>query len=245
VLWGDSHADALAPALRQIANTEGYNFIEMTKAGCLPLKGAVSYDWGHPVVAGTCMHYNDEVLNLIAADHRIRIVIIAGRWEAPFFEGNTNPLITDLAHERDRPSPESVPSTFVKSLSAAIQSLQRVDKHVIVIDDVPNFEFDPLCKVRTAAIPARRTMAALLGLDTDSHGVAPRGFVSASNQSTNLLRQIREANRGVELIDLESSLCNSQNLCAYMDGGRLLYSDADHLTADGARYALRSFLLPH
>jgi len=51
-------------------------------------------------------------------------------------------------------------------------------------------------------------------------------------------------NGGLEVVDLKSTLCNNQNLCAYMDGNQLLYSDEQHLTADGARYALRNFRLP-
>jgi hypothetical protein len=62
--------------------------------------------------------------------------------------------------------------------------------------------------------------------------------------STDMLNQIHQMISGIELIDLKSMLCNSQNLCAYMDGNQLLYSDEQHLTADGARYALRNFRLP-
>ena len=244
VLWGDSHSAVLAPALRQAANTEGYSFIQMNKSSCLPLNGAAIFMPQHPLVARECIHFNNEVLNLVAADRRIRIVIMAGRWADPFREGNIYPLVSDLAHERELPSSDSVRSTFVQSLSASFRLLQKAGKHVIVIDDVPNFDFDPLWRFRTAHIPVRLAMASCLGADTDNPGLAPAAFASAANVSTSLLNQTTERVTGVELIDLKSMLCDSQNLCAYVNGGRLLYSDGHHVTAEGARYALRNFRLP-
>jgi peptidoglycan/LPS O-acetylase OafA/YrhL len=244
VLWGDSHSGVLAEVLRQDANSQGYNFIQMSKSACLPLKDAAIFDRKHPLLASKCIDFNNEVLNLIAADRRIRIVIMAGHWEAPFIVGTENQLIPDLAYEQEIPPEESARRTFIGSLSASIQSLQRDGKRVIVFDDVPNFDFDPLSRFRTANIPARHMMAVSFRLDTGDRGVSTPGFVSASSISSDLLDQIHKRISGVELINLKSMLCNSQNLCVYMDDNRLLYRDGVHLTATGARYALRNFRFP-
>jgi hypothetical protein len=42
-IWGDSHAAALAPGLRTLAIAQGYGFVQLTKAACLPLTGVVRY----------------------------------------------------------------------------------------------------------------------------------------------------------------------------------------------------------
>lgn len=245
VLWGDSHAGMYAPALRQIANSEGYNFVEMGKSVCLPMKGATLFLPEHPSFARECAEFNKRALGLIAADLRIQIVIMAGVWESPFYESTTDPLISDLAHEREIPSAAAVRTTFVDSLSGTIQYLQKHGKHVIVFDNAPIFDFDAQSRFRTLQIPARHAVATLLGLEIGNHGMAPRAFVSASSVSTSLLKQVVDATPGAELIDLKPMLCNSQDLCKYIDGNQLLYRDEGHLTPDGARYALRGFRLPY
>lgn len=245
VLWGDSHAGALATALRRESNTEGYKFIQLGKSACLPLKAAALFLREHPSVASECMHFNNKVLGLISADPRIQIVIMAGRWESPFLENNTNPLISNLVLERERPSPAAIRTTFVDSLSSAILNLQDSGKRVIVIDDVPNFDFDALYRFRTSRIPARRFIGSFLGLDVGYQGMAPAAFVAASNTSSSLLKQVAGRTAGSELIEPRTMLCNSQNFCKFMDGDRLLYRDGGHLTPDGAQYALRDFHLPH
>jgi hypothetical protein len=246
VLWGDSHSAALAPALRQTANVEGYNFIQMSKASCLPLTGVAKSVRQHPLAATECVHFNDEVLNLIAADHRIRIVIMAGRWADPFRGGGKiYPLHSLGALARESHSPDSPGSEFVQSLSASIRLLQKAGKHVIVFGDVPIFDFDPAWRFRTAHIRARLAMAIWLGADTDNPGLAPAAEVSAAITSTDVLSQTLKGIPGVELIDLGSMFCDSKNLCAYKDGDRMLYSDEQHLTPEGARYALRNFRFPN
>lgn len=245
VLWGDSHSAALAPAVRQAANTEGYNFIQMTKASCLPLTGVAKSVPQHPLAASECVHFNNTVLNLIVADSRIRIVIMAGRWADPFRDGgNIYPLYSLISHTPELHFPESVRSEFAQSLSASIRVLQNASKRVIVFDDVPFFDFDPWSRFQTAHIPARLAVAIWLGADTDNPGLAPASSVSAANMSADVLSQTLEGISGVELVDLKSKFCNNKNLCAYMDGDRMLYLDEQHLTAEGARYALRNFRFP-
>jgi peptidoglycan/LPS O-acetylase OafA/YrhL len=244
VLWGDSHAAALAPALRETSNTQGYNFIQINKSSCLPLQAAALFLSDHPLVARECIRFNNEVLKLIAGDPRIRVVVMAGRWADPFRDGNIYPLVSDLVQERELSSTDSVRGAFVQSLALSIRTLQEAGKKVIVVDDVPNFNFDPLLRFRSAQIPARHLMAVWLGAGIGDQGLAPPAFLPAASMSTKLLSQTQEKLSGVELIDLKSKFCNSQNLCAYIDGDRLLYSDSHHVTPDGARYALQRFRLP-
>jgi peptidoglycan/LPS O-acetylase OafA/YrhL len=245
VLWGDSHSAALGPALRQSANTQGYNFIQLGKSSCLPLNGVAKIVPQHPLVVGECIHFNQQVLNLIAADSRIRIVIMAGVWSEPFRDGDhQRPLVSDLDDASKLPSSELIKEEFVQSLYASVRSLRSAGKCVVVVDDVPNFEFDPMRRFLTARIAPRRAIAVWLGADTGIRGFSPSAFASAANISTALLHETLAGIPGVELVDLQSALCNGQGLCAYQNGDQLLYSDGQHLTADGARFALRNFRLP-
>jgi hypothetical protein len=48
----------------------------------------------------------------------------------------------------------------------------------------------------------------------------------------------------VQFVELKPALCGADNMCAYRIGDRLLYDDTQHLSANGAAYALRDFHLP-
>jgi hypothetical protein len=157
---------------------------------------------------------------------------------------NIGPRVDNLERRSDLAHLDSVRNALSRSLLAQIQLLQENGKHIILIDDVPNFSFDPSLTFRTSRMPVRHTIAAWLGVGSESLGFAPDGRITEDEMSTDMLNQIHQMISGIELIDLKSMLCNSQNLCAYMDGNQLLYSDEQHLTADGARYALRNFRLP-
>ena len=126
-----------------------------------------------------------------------------------------------------------------------MQRLQSVGKQVIVIADVPSFTLDPLWRVETERIRARRHLAAWLRIpDSADTGFAPPDAAPEIALSTSLLHQAVAGLPGVELVHPAAALCASPTRCAYRDGNDLLYIDSSHLSAEGARYALRGLQLP-
>ncbi len=245
-LWGDSHAAALAPGLRSVAAEQGYGLIQMNKAACLPLTGALRYIPLIPAQAARCLSFNRKVLNLLQSDHRIRIVILAGDWAGCLDRTWERGWLTaDPAHASTMPSLDAVRALFIDSLRAQIETLRSAGKVVLVMEDIPNFDFDPLEGVRTARIPARRILSSWLGAgDASDSGFAPNGVASADALANLTLRQAVPSEEGVDLIDLKPALCAAPGRCAYRDGDRLLYADSGHLTPYGAHYAVRKLRLP-
>jgi peptidoglycan/LPS O-acetylase OafA/YrhL len=254
-LWGDSHAAALAPGLRSAATAQGYSFVQLTKTSCLPLTGVIRYIPRIPAQAARCLNFNRKVLALIEADRRVRVVILTGAW-AGCLERTWEAgwLTTDASRKPEFwttsqgriPSQSAVQTLFIQSLAAQIQTLRNGGKNVIVLEDVPNFNFDPILRVRAEHIPARAALAKALqfGPEIDP-GFAPNnGDASANAVTANSLHQAAPPQAGVALIDLKPAFCTNSNHCLYRDGGRLLYFDSGHLTAYGANFALRSFRLP-
>jgi hypothetical protein len=96
------------------------------------------------------------------------------------------------------------------------------------MDDVPEFEIDPLQKFRTAHVPPRHLLATLLGADTRESSLAPAADVTAAETASGLLKQLTASLTGVELIDLKSTLCDSRNFCRYKVGEQMLFSDKNH-----------------
>lgn len=245
-LWGDSHAAALAPALRAEVTDRGGNLAEYLKSSCLPLAGYAKSVPGHPSVVEECIEFNQKVLERIQTNAHIRTVVLAGRWEDPFLDDAPEPLLE--AHERLLAASEPLAEEkerLVAGLEKNIAALEATGKHVVVIDDVPNFDFDPLYRTRTDAIPTRKMLASWMKESDIPAGRAPASFRDAAARSEEALRLVHAQNQEVPVIDLRSMFCDGNGMCAYMEQGRLLYADPQHLTAAGAFYALRNVRLPN
>jgi peptidoglycan/LPS O-acetylase OafA/YrhL len=245
-LWGDSHSASLAPGLRAVASAQGHAFVELGKASCPPLIGATHSIPRIPLLAAGCERFNGKALEVLEARRDIRIVVLAAVWAAPLYRDWADGwLVANAAQANHVPTDEESRRLFVQSLAATIRSLQESGKQVVVVEDVPSFEVDPVWRVRSQLIPARRGLDLWLGVgDAADPGFAPPDDDRSIAESNALLEETASEFKGVALVDLKPAICPNPALCAYRDGQTLLYVDSSHLSADGARYALRQFRLP-
>ena len=248
-LWGDSHAAALAPGLRALAASQGYSLVELAKNSCPPLIGAAHYLPWQPRAAAACAGFNRRGLDLLVADRRVRIVVLAASWAAPLNQYWMDGwLVTEpetaqrIDAQTQAPTPEASHRLLVQALSATLQSLQAAGKQVIVLEDTPYFDFDPVLRVRGAKIFPRRKLAEWLGSPLASDpGLAAPAQAPGIARSIAALRQAVAANPGATLAGPNPALCPTPAMCAYRDGEKLLFLDNSHLTAYGSGFALRGF----
>jgi peptidoglycan/LPS O-acetylase OafA/YrhL len=78
VLWGDSHAAALAGAMQQLAVRHGYGFEQLTKASCPPLPTIRFQSALRPTFEGTCTAFNRAVLQQVRGDSGIPVLFWLG-----------------------------------------------------------------------------------------------------------------------------------------------------------------------
>ncbi|HEX3919802.1 MAG TPA: acyltransferase family protein [Caulobacteraceae bacterium] len=99
LLWGDSHAGDLAEPLAELAQADGANFMQATKAGCPPVVDI----GGSPDCAG----FNARIMAAISQD-RPDVVVLSARWERDKRLGATIRALTGrgLAVMLVGPSPE-------------------------------------------------------------------------------------------------------------------------------------------
>jgi peptidoglycan/LPS O-acetylase OafA/YrhL len=245
-IWGDSHAAALAPGLRAAAHGQGYGFVELAKNSCPPLTGATHYLPLVPLRAEACTRFNGRILGLLEAEPRIRIVVLAASWAAPLHRNSMDGWLTnDAARPADSPTLEASRQIFAQSLADSIRALQAAGKQVILVQDPPNFDFDPMMKLRTAQIPMRRALAGWLGWPVAADpGFGPPAVDPTIPLSISVLQQTAVSLPGVMLLDLRPALCPIPGQCAYRDGDRPLFIDSSHLSPYGAGFALKGFSLP-
>jgi peptidoglycan/LPS O-acetylase OafA/YrhL len=244
-LWGDSHAAALAPALRSSANDHGYGFAELEKNSCTPLIGATHYIPRLPLLAAACLRFNRSTFDLLQSDRRISVVVLVASWAAPLNRSWLDGwLSADPAHEPRVPTPEATRQLYVESLARTIRALRAAGKQVIVLRDTPAFGFDPLMRIRTARIPARHMLAHWFGArGADDPGSARPAGDASIPIANSVLEEAVSQFPGVPLIDLAPALCPAPTLCSYRDGDTLLYVDSTHLSPAGATRALAAFPL--
>ncbi len=245
-LWGDSHSAAIAPGLRALAQARGYGFVQLGKASCPPLTGATHFIPRIPILGKGCLGFNAAVLATLRSDSRIRIVILSAGWAAPFYRDWENGwLSAELAHAHEAPTAQATNELFHTSLRDTIASLQSSGKQVIILEDVPEFTMDPLWRIESERIPARRQLVQWLNIsDTRDPGTAVIDSSPNVVLSRSLIEQTVAQSSGVQLIDPAVSLCANAGQCAYRNADSLLYIDSNHLSPEGARRALGNFQFP-
>ena len=113
------------------------------------------------------------------------------------------------------------------------------------MDDVPSFDLDPYAQFWTNAIPLRRAIAAAMRVPQIGDEAPPSSrMASYFSLASTLLHDAVAALPGVTLVDLKHSLCKQTGECAFRKNGYPLYFDYQHLSPEGARYALQDFRLP-
>ncbi len=241
-LLGDSHASALEPALGALAQAAGLGLVSLIKASCPPLgRNITKFQSNRPAHADDCRLYNAAALQRVIDRTAITTVIVAGYWSAPigadsaqfYFDARLPPPTLSDEHNWRQ---------LEVGLSELVDELQRAGKQVWIATDAPRFETDPLLVLRSGLIERRAELASWLGWPV-SVAKAELGAGSAhlpaidDSRADAIVRRVAEAH-GAGLIDLHAPLCADGGRCSFIRDGRLLYSDRQHLTADGAERAL-------
>jgi peptidoglycan/LPS O-acetylase OafA/YrhL len=116
VLWGDSHALLLLPAVQAVAERHGAQLQFATMSTCKPLMNAQPRDPS----AQQCQNFNQTVLGAIERV-RPRVVILAGYW------GNSDS--------------SAVGPTFGEKLEDTLKQINADGRRTCLVRDVPTFRY--------------------------------------------------------------------------------------------------------
>lgn len=228
ILMGDSHANALAPALAQAARAAGRPFWHITKASCLPLADHAEDIPDRPAHYAECLAYQQAAYALVERHGRGATVLLAGYWAAV----REAPLRSPGHATQGDPL-----AVLGDALAGSIARLRRAGAEPVVVADVPHLAFDPYERRVGALIPARRALATALGGDAGEQENVTRAGELRADPSRPIILQTAKAAPGVRLVDPYAALC-AQGRCRYGDERALYYVDWQHLTPQGARAAL-------
>jgi peptidoglycan/LPS O-acetylase OafA/YrhL len=228
ILWGDSHGDALLPAVDAAAARAGRKGLFVAHGRCPPLLQLSLSD--EPT--SRCAELNDAVLKL-AQRNEIRTLILVARWA--YYDQGTG-YGPDATEERrlidldPPPVPDgSQHAEFARLLERTVRTLRSAGYRVIIVAPVPEPGID---------VPEALARDASFGL----HDSQALPIAAYRTRAGFVLRDLASVHRdyGIAIVDPAQVLCSSRQ-CAVMRDGKPLYVDHHHLSVFGALQISRLF----
>jgi peptidoglycan/LPS O-acetylase OafA/YrhL len=206
VLWGNSHADHLSPAVLAWAQGRGLGVRQATRSGCLPLLRPRA-----GLVDPGCVRFNRAAVAEWRGK-RPRVVLIGAGWTLLMAKasGDDAVVLEALADELTH---------TVRALRAALGAEARI----VLLGTTPDHAFSP------ARCRARRVF---LDLDPARCDRAKPDNLVMARAVDRRLAEIAAAEPGVILYRPWDALCEGDR-CQTRGVGGPWYSDPSHLTAAG------------
>ena len=214
LVWGDSWAIAWAPAMDEVLKREGRSGILAVRSACAPLSGV------HNTKSPTCLERNAQVLEWIRLNRPERVYLIAA-WQAW-----TNPVGAYPLEDRSGAQPNG--RIFAVAYPRTLEAIKPYVKEIVVLAPLPG---------APDFLPAKLALADWSGRQRPP----PVSRVEFNEDVAEFWRVARQPVAGVLMIDPAPWFCD-QTACRYLDAGKLLYRDGDHLNVDGARFVARHLM---
>ncbi len=213
LLWGDSHALALFPAVDAAAKATGISGLHASLFQCPPVPGV-----DVNVADVDCSGFNRRISNLIDSE-RFDAVILDAYWSN---------YLTPRVRVPNGFGGGGPSEFFEAQLAASIQRLSSKGIAVFVVDQVPstrNFR------------PEQLARAVWWGRKVDEPGISVAEYASRMQPFQTALSGLR-----FERISLVNYLCIDGSFCPAVADGWPNYFDPNHLSAHGAMKVTPAFI---
>jgi peptidoglycan/LPS O-acetylase OafA/YrhL len=221
VIWGDSHAAAMAPAILESAKRHGARGAFIGAGSCPPLT-AFELIGARRSVKRTCRDTNAAVLDFLRG-HPATTVFMVARWPKYALGNEYGDEGLFFDPRQIAPPVPGQAQKFAASLDATLGELRDMRVRPILVMDVPEPGYD---------VPYAASRALLE--DRPANDVAPSPSAVANRQrQARAIMTAAARLHDAELVDPTSAFCTA-SACRVEKDGVLLYSDADHLSLSGA-----------
>jgi hypothetical protein len=218
VLWGDSHALAIAPQMSKTAAEVGLRGYFVATGGCPPLLGLEDFE---ARTFGKCAEPGALITELLR-NANIKTVVFFSRW-ALYAEGAASPNETGVTirHFVDA-DPAGNRRVFETLLDKTVRRITDTARDVVIFGPVPELPYNlqsAVIKSMMRREPATFSLP-LADFQDRQRNVLP--FLAQLSQMPN-----------THVFFPHQMLCQGTE-CRTMDKGGPLYSDDDHLNERGA-----------
>jgi peptidoglycan/LPS O-acetylase OafA/YrhL len=211
LVWGDSHAAALKPAIKADAERYGIPVWLASLSGCLPVLGHETRQ--------QCQDFNHATLQSIR-EHKIRDVVLAARWSLYLYGEEDGDMQHVLYREDSRPVAEQ---EVAKDLTAMVHSLREAGARVWIFKEVP---------LQRQGTVARLASLAMVGRSAERLGRPIAEHLARQQFLNSLFDQLSEQDPQVRIIDPTALMCPA-GVCRAEFDGYSQYMDENHLSDKG------------
>ena len=224
IVWGDSHAAALAPALREQARRAGISLALAGHSACPPIDGLHREQ--------VCEDFNQEAKRLLAQP-QLHDVILVAHWSI-YAQGEENGRTDLMIHAPGsrQADVDYAQRQLAAGLQASIEQLRAAGKRVWLVKEAPEQRVD---------IAQRLARLAMLGAPTAGFG---RPQVERDHRQAfidQLFHRLGERDDQVRVLDPTPLFCADGQTCVAEERGEALYRDTNHLSDGGALKAVPLF----
>lgn len=224
VLWGDSHAEAFATGVDEVAARQEIGGYMITKHACPPLLGISRGSSG-------CPRFNEMVLEFLADRPELDTVVLSARWALSATgqrygqeEGERVRLVDLQAGDTD--SGEANEVLLARGLERTVAALRKLGRRVVVVGQVPEIGIN---------VPGAYQVARLTGRDVNDLIAPTTAEFERRRAGVQRATAGLESVSGVTVVEPSDMLCDSR-ICAVTVDGYALYRDNGHLSSMGAIY---------
>lgn len=219
VLWGDSLAGALLPGLHEQLAKRGAAYVAVLSDGCIPVEGIARTK---EIEFGCDPQRHTAAVDEIIRQPSLKTVVWIGNF-ALLTGGKPLDYVIDGA--------PATPATVRERMLATAHRLEAAGKRLVLIGNTPQFS-------QPAADYAMRMYARNgAGVERQTQ-YRPRAEVERGfGNLAEVLREIRPTSQIIDGLDV---FCPGGQCGSHDAAGRLLYTDALHLSHQGARTLARA-----
>ena len=225
VVWGDSHAEAVAYALHLAASEIGISGVVIFTNGCRPLLGV--YRKGKH----RCQTFNDSVLQYIYSSPSLKHVFLAAYWRIPFTgQGYDNHNFLIMDDQTLSVSAVENRRVFRRGMERTLRALKEYDS--AIIQDIPEIgsQFGK-------SVTSHFVRQAWLGNGSSAELTFETGSDPFDQEFDDMISSLTSIQ---QYIQVTPSLCFNGK-CPLKSNGKLVYSDGDHLSKYGASLLAPTF----
>jgi peptidoglycan/LPS O-acetylase OafA/YrhL len=228
VLWGDSHARALAAGVSWSAARHGLRGKFIARSACPPLLGVERPG------RTSCQAFNQAVLRMLSQAPQVRTVLLSARWALSAdgtryaHESGQAVRLVDLQDGGDGRRCNA--AVFETGLRRTIDQLHRLGKQVVLVRSIPEVGYD---------VPSAYLVARITGRDANALVSPSLGDYRRRTRDVAAIFARLSRYAGIGFVDPSSYLCGAR--CLVVRAGHPMYRDDDHLSTFGSDYVSPAF----
>jgi peptidoglycan/LPS O-acetylase OafA/YrhL len=214
ILWGDSHAEHMAPILEAAAKGDNSSFI-LYRTCPAALGGHVRRIWKEqPDYVANCANWREAAIKFLHDRADVNLVVLSASW--------TN-LGTVVSQDGTLPVHLDVYEMIAHGIQTLIDETALPGRHFIIIADVPQLLADPIpCATNNLLGLLRKRCA------NDQATVSSAWFRKRQGKMYADLTDLSKDRNDVSVVLPGDHLCTGEWCQTYLDG-EFLYRDASHI----------------